>query len=424
MLVVEEGEPTKSVAVADLLWQKLLDLGADRKTVVVAAGGGVVGDLAGFVAATFARGIPFVQVPTTLLAQVDSSVGGKTGVNLPGAKNMVGAFWQPLGVFIDVQTLKTQRERDYRSGLAEVVKYGVILDPDFFAFLEKEVAALLGRRHRVLQRVVARSCELKAEVVEADEREESGRRAVLNYGHTFCHALETVTGYGELLHGEGVAIGMMCAARLAQRLGQVDEEFVARQRGLLVALGLPVVLPDVDHEELLRATSHDKKVEHGRLRFVLPTRLGHVELVSDVDVGGRTGGSCGGLSLSSGATVALRLQERHAIWLLAVAAGTLFLIDLLSPLGFAIGHFYIPLVAAAAVLCSPMAAVLFTVLCLVLMGVEVFSSADPISMEIRELAIINRGLAMLMTATIAVVIIPVCRIRSVIRGPRTLRGGA
>jgi 3-dehydroquinate synthase len=182
-----------------------------------------------------------------------------------------------------VQTLKTQRERDYRAGLAEVVKYGVILDPEFFAFLEKEVPALLGRRHRVLQRVVARSCELKAQVVEADEREESGRRAVLNYGHTFCHALETVSGYGELLHGEGVAIGMMCAARLAQRLGQVDEEFVARQRSLLVALGLPVVLPEVDHEELLRAASHDKKVEHGRLRFVLPTRMGQVELVSDVD---------------------------------------------------------------------------------------------------------------------------------------------
>jgi len=284
LLVVDEGEPTKSVAVAEMLWQKLLDLGADRKTVVVAAGGGVVGDLAGFVAATYARGIPFIQVPTTLLAQVDSSVGGKTGVNLPGAKNMVGAFWQPLGVLVDVQTLKTQRERDYRAGLAEVVKYGVILDPDFFALLEREVPALLGRRHRVLQRIVARCCELKAQVVEADEREESGLRAILNYGHTFGHALEAVTGYGELLHGEGVAIGMMCAARLAQRLGRVDEDFVARQRALLVALGLPVVLPQVNREELLAATAHDKKVEHGRLRFVLPARLGHVELVGDVDV--------------------------------------------------------------------------------------------------------------------------------------------
>ncbi|HJS06816.1 MAG TPA: 3-dehydroquinate synthase, partial [Pirellulales bacterium] len=248
VLVVDEGENSKSIAVADMLWQKLLKLGADRKTAIVAVGGGVVGDLAGFVAATYARGLPFVQVPTTLLAQVDSSVGGKTGVNLPGAKNMVGVVWQPRGVFIDVQTLKTQRDRDYRAGLAEVVKYGVILDADFFTLLEKEVPALLGRRHRTLETIVARSCELKAHVVEHDEREETGLRAVLNYGHTFCHALEAVTGYGKLLHGEAVSIGMMCAARLAQRLGRVDEAFVARQRALLLALGLPVVLPSVDRE--------------------------------------------------------------------------------------------------------------------------------------------------------------------------------
>jgi 3-dehydroquinate synthase len=285
LLVVEEGETSKSIAVAEMLWQKLLDLHADRKTVVIAVGGGVVGDLAGFVAATFARGLSFFQVPTTLLAQVDSSVGGKTGVNLPGAKNMVGVIWQPKGVFIDVQTLKTQRDRDYRSGLAEVVKYGVILDADFFAFLEKEVPALLGRRHRTLETVVARCCELKAHVVARDEREESGLRAVLNYGHTFAHALEAVSGYGELLHGEAVAIGMMCAARLAQRLGRVDESFVARQRALLLALGLPVVVPPLDHEELIHPMAHDKKVEHGLLRFVLPTHLGHVELVSDIDVG-------------------------------------------------------------------------------------------------------------------------------------------
>ena len=284
LLVVEEGETSKSVAVAESLWQKLLDLQADRKTVVVAVGGGVIGDLAGFVAATFARGLSFFQVPTTLLAQVDSSVGGKTGVNLPGAKNMVGAIWQPKGVFIDVQTLKTQRDRDYRSGLAEVVKYGVILDADFFTLLEKEAPALLGRRHRTLETVVARCCELKAHIVERDEREESGLRAVLNYGHTFAHALEAVAGYGELLHGEAVAIGMMCAARLAERLGRVDEAFVARQKTLLLALGLPVVVPPLDHDDLIQPMAHDKKVEHGKLRFVLPTRLGHVELVSDVDV--------------------------------------------------------------------------------------------------------------------------------------------
>lgn len=281
--VVDEGESTKSVAVAEVLWQKLLDLGADRKTVIVAVGGGVVGDLAGFVAATYARGIPFVQVPTTLLAQVDSSVGGKTGVNLPGAKNMVGAFWQPVGVLIDTQVVKTQRERDYRAGLAEVVKYGVILDADLFAYIEREASALVARRHAVLQHVVARSCELKAQVVEGDEREESGLRAILNYGHTFAHALEAVAGYGELLHGEAVSIGMMCAARLAQRLRRVDADFVRRQRALLVSLGLPVTLPNVDREALISAMAHDKKVEHGRLRFILTTRLGHVELVPDID---------------------------------------------------------------------------------------------------------------------------------------------
>jgi 3-dehydroquinate synthase len=187
-------------------------------------------------------------------------------------------------VLIDVQVLKSQRERDYRSGLAEVVKYGVILDADFFALLEKEVPALLGRRHRALQRVIMRSCELKAQVVAADEREESGLRAVLNYGHTFGHAIEAVSGYGELLHGECVSIGMMCAARLAERLGRVDAKFVSRQRALLMALGLPVALGEIDHDDLIRAMSHDKKVARGKLRFVLPTRLGHVELVSDVAV--------------------------------------------------------------------------------------------------------------------------------------------
>jgi 3-dehydroquinate synthase len=282
ILVVAPGEPTKSVDSAASLWNKLLELGADRKTVVVAVGGGVVGDLAGFVAATFARGLAFVQVPTTLLAQVDSSVGGKVGVNLPGGKNMVGAFWQPAGVLVDTAVLDTLPEREYRAGLAEVVKYGVILDADFFNYLEAHAAELSTRDAGGLERVIARSCRLKADVVEADERELSGRRAVLNYGHTFCHALETVTAYGRHLHGEAVAIGMMCAARLAERLGRVDENFTARQRKLLAALKLPIDFPAVDADALLAAMSHDKKVEHGRLRFVLPTRIGHVELVGDV----------------------------------------------------------------------------------------------------------------------------------------------
>ena len=283
LVVVEPGETSKSVETVDALWHKLLELGADRKTVVVAVGGGVIGDQPGFVAATFARGLALVQIPTTLLAQVDSSVGGKVGVNLPGAKNMVGAFWQPLGVLIDTDVLATLPPREYRAGLAEVVKYGVILDADFFAYLEGSAAGLVERHPDVLRHVIARCCELKAQVVSQDEREETGARAVLNYGHTFCHAFETLTGYGRLLHGEAVSIGMLCASRLAERLGRVDAAFTARQRDLLALLGLPVEVPAaLAPDAVLAIMSKDKKVEHGKLRFVLPTRMGHVELVADV----------------------------------------------------------------------------------------------------------------------------------------------
>jgi 3-dehydroquinate synthase len=283
VIVIEPGESSKSVESALALWQGLLQLGADRRTVLVAVGGGVIGDLAGFVAATYARGIRFLQVPTTLLAQVDSSVGGKVGINLPQAKNMVGAFLQPLGVLIDTATLDTLGQREYRSGLGEVVKYGVILDASLFDTLEASVAAIHARDHQTLGGIVARCCRLKADVVEKDEREETGLRAVLNYGHTFAHAFETLAGYGTLLHGEAVAIGMLCASRLAELLGRVDGPFTARQRELLVALGLPVEVPELDHEQILATMLHDKKTQHGRLRMVLPTRMGHVELVDDVD---------------------------------------------------------------------------------------------------------------------------------------------
>ena len=283
VLVVAPGEPSKCLNAVGVLWEKLLELGTDRKSIVVAVGGGVIGDLAGFVAATYARGIPFVQVPTTLLAQVDSSVGGKVGINLPAAKNMVGAFWQPRGVLIDIAALDTLPEREYRAGLAEVVKYGVIMDADFFSYLEQHIDEINARDHEVLTHIVARCCRLKADVVENDEREETGLRAILNYGHTFCHGLEAATGYGELLHGEAVSIGMVCAARLAQSLGRIGASFGEQQRSLLTSLGLPVTVPQVDHEQLLAIMKRDKKVEHGRLRFVLPSRLGHVELVGDVE---------------------------------------------------------------------------------------------------------------------------------------------
>jgi 3-dehydroquinate synthase len=282
LLTVPPGEASKSVAQADRLWNALVDLRADRGTVVVALGGGVVGDLAGLVAATFARGLAFFQVPTTLLAQVDSSVGGKVAVNLPRAKNMVGAFWQPAGVLIDLDTLDSLPEREYRAGLAEVVKYGMAQDADFFEYLESAVPQILARDRGTLETIVARSCRLKADVVEQDEREESGLRAILNYGHTFAHALEAVTDYGQFLHGEAVAIGMICAAKLACRLGRISPEVVSRQEVLLRKLGLPTRASGLAPQQVVAAMAHDKKVQHGKLRFVLPARLGHAELVGDV----------------------------------------------------------------------------------------------------------------------------------------------
>jgi 3-dehydroquinate synthase len=282
VLVVDAGETSKSIEAADDLWNALLDEGADRQSVVIAIGGGVVGDLAGFVAATFARGLDFFQVPTTLLAQVDSSVGGKVGVNLPGAKNMVGAFWQPRGVLVDVDVLESLPHREYSAGLAEVVKYGVILDAEFFEYLESHVDAINCKDAATLAHIVHRSCRLKADVVEQDEREITGLRAVLNYGHTFAHAFEALGDYTSLLHGEAVAAGMRCAARLAARLGRLDASVVDRQDALLAALDLSIAPPEVDGQDLLRVMHRDKKAAAGRLRFILPDRIGRVELVGDV----------------------------------------------------------------------------------------------------------------------------------------------
>jgi 3-dehydroquinate synthase len=285
-VVLEPGEPSKSLDVAATLFDRLVEMKADRNTLVVAVGGGVIGDLAGFVAATYARGVPFVQVPTTLLAQVDSSVGGKVGVNHPLAKNLIGAFYQPLGVFIDTSLLVTLPDREYRAGLAEVIKYGVILDADFFAYLESHRDEINRRDPAVLRYIVARCCRLKADVVEQDEFERTGLRAVLNYGHTFAHAFEALAGYGELLHGEAVSIGMVCASRLAERLGRINATVTARQVSLLESVGLPTRLPDTvrpSSADILARMQLDKKTVGGKLRFVLPDRIGHVELVKDVD---------------------------------------------------------------------------------------------------------------------------------------------
>jgi 3-dehydroquinate synthase len=280
--VLPSGESQKALSVASRLYDRLADLNADRKTLVVAVGGGVVGDLAGFVAATFNRGLPLLMVPTTLLAMVDSSVGGKVGVNHPRAKNLIGAFHQPVGVWIDTAALATLPEREYRSGLAEVVKYGVILDAEFFAWLEGHAAKVLGRDPEAVRHIVARSCRLKADVVERDERDETGLRAVLNYGHTFAHAFETVGGYGAWLHGEAVSAGMICASRSAERRGLVSADATARQVRLLEQFGLPTSPKRWPVEDLLRVMRSDKKNVAGRLKLVLPRRLGDVALFDDV----------------------------------------------------------------------------------------------------------------------------------------------
>lgn len=300
LVVLRPGEEQKALATASELYDRLAERNADRKTLIVAVGGGVIGDLAGFVAATYARGLPLFMVPTTLLAMVDSSVGGKVGVNHPKAKNLIGAFHQPVGVWIDTATLATLPDREYRSGLAEVVKYGVILDAEFFAFLETQAEAILRRDAEVVRHIVARCCRLKADIVEQDEREETGLRMVLNYGHTFAHAFETVSGYGTWLHGEAVAAGMICASRLAERLGLIAPAITERQHALIERFGLPTspmaapsplpLSPAAGERgrgggvvaDWLDTMRRDKKAQAGRLRLILPRRLGEVALIEDI----------------------------------------------------------------------------------------------------------------------------------------------
>ena len=283
--VVPHGEGSKGLATAARVYEDLVAMAADRHTLIVAVGGGVIGDLAGFVAATFARGLPLLMVPTTLLAQVDSSVGGKVGVNLPRVKNIVGAFHQPIAVWIDVRTLDELPDRELRCGLAEVVKYGVILDATFFSELEADADAILARKPDRLRRIVARSCELKAEVVSRDEREETGLRAVLNFGHTSGHAGEATAGYGGAFqHGEAVAVGMVAEARLAERLGWVGPDFTDRLIRLLGRFGLPTSIAGLDPSALLESMARDKKNRGGRIRLVLPRRMGEVELTDAAGV--------------------------------------------------------------------------------------------------------------------------------------------
>lgn len=276
-VTLRPGESQKSLTCASGLYDRMAEFGLDRKCLVVALGGGVIGDLAGFAAATYMRGVAMLQIPTSLLAQVDSAVGGKVAVNHPRAKNMIGAFHQPRGVLIDVRVLTTLPPADFRSGLGEVVKHGAILDAAFFEYLEQHVEPIRRLDPACLMHVVAENCRLKAQVVQQDETE-SGHRAILNYGHTLGHALDAVAGYGHYRHGETVALGMVFASALAERLGMVGPEVTARQKSLLAALGLPTELGRVDAPAVVSAMHLDKKSVGGQLRLVLPRAIGAVEV--------------------------------------------------------------------------------------------------------------------------------------------------
>ncbi|MEW6182925.1 MAG: 3-dehydroquinate synthase [Bacillota bacterium] len=281
---IPDGEAYKNLSTVAGLYDAALDGGVERGDAVVALGGGVVGDIAGFLAATYMRGVALVQVPTTLLAQVDSSVGGKVGVNHPRAKNIIGAFYQPFFVFIDVRTLASLPDREVRAGLAEVIKYGVIKDAEFFQWLETNIERLLKLEPPALEYAVSVSCRIKAAVVSADEKEE-GIRAILNFGHTVGHALEAVTVYHRFVHGEAVGVGMAAAGRLAADLGFFDKTGVESITALINRAGLPSEIPpDIPIEELLEAVHRDKKVSDSQLTFVFPEAIGRVRIVRGVPV--------------------------------------------------------------------------------------------------------------------------------------------
>ncbi len=281
-VALPDGERHKDWQTLNLIFDELLGKSADRKTVLFALGGGVVGDMTGFAAACYMRGVPFVQVPTTLLAQVDSSVGGKTAINHPIGKNMIGAFYQPQRVVCDLDTLQTLPQREMSAGLAEVIKYGPIADMQFLDWIDANLDALLARDPKALAHAVKRSCEIKAWVVGQDERE-GGIRAILNFGHTFGHAIEAGLGFGEWLHGEAVGCGMVMASHLSQRLGLVDEAFVSRFTALVERAGLPIVGPKLGAEEYLHHMRVDKKAEAGEIKFVLIDKPGTATVRSAPD---------------------------------------------------------------------------------------------------------------------------------------------
>lgn len=277
-VLLPDGERAKSMTWMGKILDELVAKRFERRDALLALGGGVVGDVAGFAAASYLRGVPFVQVPTTLVAQVDSSVGGKTGVNHPLGKNLIGAFYQPKAVVIDPQVLHTLPKREWVAGLAEVIKYGVIADPGFFEFLENHVEDLRNQNETVIPAMVRRSCEIKAEVVAGDERE-AGRRKILNYGHTVGHALEAWGRYSTWVHGEAVGIGMVQEASIGQFLGRCDREMVERQTELIREVGLPVAMPKWSFSDLWSGMQHDKKVVKGQINCVIPEGLGRVQVL-------------------------------------------------------------------------------------------------------------------------------------------------
>jgi len=281
LITITPGEDQKTLRTAEKLYDRFFELRMDRYSVAIALGGGVVGDLAGFVAATFMRGIAYAQVPTTLVAQVDSSIGGKTGVDRPQGKNTVGAFHQPRAVFIDPSALRTLPEAEFSAGMAEVIKYGVIADAALFDQLESRVAEIRARTPEALEKIIQRCCEIKADVVQRDELDQDVR-AILNFGHTFGHAIEAATGYRVYRHGEAVAIGMALACNLAVALGMFDREQATRVHNVLGMYGLPRLPNHVDIDRAIRLLSHDKKSRGGRPRFILPTQIGQVVIRADV----------------------------------------------------------------------------------------------------------------------------------------------
>jgi len=281
MAAIPAGEEHKRLARVEEITGEFLRGGLDRASAIIALGGGVVGDIAGFAAACYMRGIPFIQVPTTVVAQVDSSVGGKTAVNHALSKNVIGAFHQPAAVLIDLEFLTTLPDRELRAGLAEVIKHGIIADEPLFEYMEKTADRILAKDLDALRYPVKRSCEIKAAIVSVDEREE-GIRANLNYGHTFGHAIETVSGYGKFLHGEAISIGMSAAGHLARALGLVDSAFVARQEACFRAYGLPTRWAELPVADTLEAMKRDKKVRTGTLKFIVADRMGHVVHRTDV----------------------------------------------------------------------------------------------------------------------------------------------